>query len=503
MEKEYNFHMTSIDEYTEATSAYELFFFLYSKIIKKEITTFEQLVKKVSSVPEGEAKSRVLKNSFLLIIKLNWGFFNQLSPEAYPKIWKKLTIADRDYPFGADLKRNMTITNLYMGFIDIHGYTAFCMNSGINTSRLQKLDEFIDTHINLIAKTNHVLCRRMRGDEIILAGTSAVDIVETTVQIADYFSGKKLINSSRFRESRSSRPALLPDMTISAGIAGGKKFTPLVVTSDGDLSGTVVNTAARLQGQANKVSKNTNRILATNHVVGNYIREASVKKETLLAEKHLDFFNAGYVSFKGVGVTINEVLIDKKERYRMSYQNDMLDLIDSLKKNLWNEKIFINLLNLIISASEKTPPFVVSIDEDYPLNNSDFITVAKKALTLFQSRSYVEAVDQLDVLFRHIKDSNSLDYFTAVYTENILSAYRKIIYGYHKNFEKMLEVETKKNLSLEDRDRFNALKKQAAVYEKLKTKLYTKISKQKRKIIWTSTVNFEKADLVFQIYFGK
>ncbi len=40
----------------------------------------------------------------------------------------------------------------------------------------------------------------------------------------------------------------------------------------------------------------------------------------------------------------------------MSYQKELLDLIDSLKKNLWNEKIFINLLNLIIAASKKTPP---------------------------------------------------------------------------------------------------------------------------------------------------
>ena len=58
-------------------------------------------------------------------------------------------------------------------------------------------------------------------------------------------------------------------------------------------------------------------------------------------------------------------------------------------------------------------------------------------------------------------------------------------------------------MSPEERDRYNTLKMQSAVYEKLKNKMYTKITKQKRKIIWTSTVNLEKSDLVFQIYFGK
>ena len=495
--------MTDIDEYSESTSAYELFFYIYTKIIKKEITTFEQLVKSVEKVPEGEKKNRVLKNGFILVIKLNWGFFNQLSPDASPKLWKKLTIPNRDYPFGADLKRNMTITNIYMSFIDIHGYTSFCLNSGINTSRLQKLDEFIDTYINRIAKANHLLCRRMRGDEIILAGTSPIDVVETTIQIADYFSAKKFIKSSRFAEFRSSRPAVLPDMTISAGIAGGKKFTPLIVTSDGDLSGTVVNTAARLQGQANKVSKDKNRILTTNHVVGNYIREASAKKETLLSENQLDFFNAGYVSFKGVGVTINEIIIDRKERFRMSYQKDLLNLIDALKNNQWNEKVFVNLINLITAVLEKSPPFVVSLNEEAPLNNSDLAVIAKKALTLFAEKSYIEAVEQLDLIYQHIKDSPVIDYFTVVYTENILSAYKKIVSGYHVNFEKLLEGETKRNMSPEDRDRYNALKMQSAVYDKLKNRLYNRMPKQKRKIVWTSTVNLETTDLVFQIYFGK
>ncbi len=53
--------MIGIEEYSETTSAYELFFYLYNRIIKKEITTFEQLVKAVETVPEGEAKTRVLK----------------------------------------------------------------------------------------------------------------------------------------------------------------------------------------------------------------------------------------------------------------------------------------------------------------------------------------------------------------------------------------------------------------------------------------------------------
>ncbi len=40
-------------------------------------------------------------------------------------------------------------------------------------------------------------------------------------------------------------------------------------------------------------------------------------------------------------------------------------------------------------------------------------------------KSYVESVEQLEILYLHMKDYTSLDYFTVVYTENILNAYKK------------------------------------------------------------------------------
>ena len=79
--------MIRINEYNESTTSYELFFFLYVKLIKKEISTFDQIVSLTEKIPLSNTKEHALKNAFYLLRRLNWGFFNQLSPDEYPKLW--------------------------------------------------------------------------------------------------------------------------------------------------------------------------------------------------------------------------------------------------------------------------------------------------------------------------------------------------------------------------------------------------------------------------------
>ena len=81
--------MVKINDFNENTTSYELFFFLYVKLIKKEITTFDQIVSLTEKIPLSNTKEHALKNAFYLLRRLNWGFFNQLSPDEYPKLWKK------------------------------------------------------------------------------------------------------------------------------------------------------------------------------------------------------------------------------------------------------------------------------------------------------------------------------------------------------------------------------------------------------------------------------
>jgi class 3 adenylate cyclase len=500
--------MRDVKEFSEKTSAYELFTHLYVRIVRHEITTFAELLQYTESIPPSKKKEYALRNAFILVQKLNWGFFSDLSPDEYPKLWRELIIQDQNYLFAGNLKRNMTITNVYVSFIDIHGYTAFCIKSGNNTSMLQLLDEFIEKDIKKISRENHVISRRARGDEIILVGISALDIVKATIAIADYFSRRRIIKSDALLRDRSDRTVILPDMSISAGIAGGKKYTPLIITSLGDLSGTVVNTAARLQAQANRISSNSNRILITQHISVNFLVEAKKAEDPLLKKNLINFFYVGSVSFKGVNLTLFEIIIDPKEKFRMNYQNQMIRLIESLKKNIWTDQVFINLIDLICQCVKHVHHFeihlVENVDGSLSLNNGTLIRLAQKASGQYLStKEYSQALDTLERTIDFLSQVPGIDYFVLIYARNVLDKLLFLKERYQQDLNTLIDKEANQFFSPDERKRFNEGKAQAAHFDTLHNKIAKRIPVETRKILWAKTVQTNQEDLSINLYFEK
>ncbi len=147
----------------------------------------------------------------------------------------------------------MSIPDIYLGLLDIHGYTRYCQEKKRNMSMVDLLDRMIYEDVKAICSETGVVSKRAQGDEILILGASASDVLKSTLQIIDYFNtqGRSFKNTIL---SKKLPGTVLPKFQISAGIAGGQKFTPLVITRNGDISGDIVNTAARLQAKANRVS---------------------------------------------------------------------------------------------------------------------------------------------------------------------------------------------------------------------------------------------------------
>ena len=245
--------MREISDYHADTPNSELYEFLSEAIIHQYITDFSSLLTFCRNIPINSKTRPVFEALFVLIRKLYWGFFRDVDKIVYPKVWKEIVLTNDNFPHCGDLKKNLTISNIFVGILDLHGYTSFCDKHKNNLSMLKALDELIQLELMKLARARDVVLQRQRGDEIVLVGTSAWDIVELTLDIINVFARKKNGNGTH--------TMVLPDMHVSAGIAGGNKFTPFIITLDGDLSGGVVNTAARLQSRANELSENRSRIL--------------------------------------------------------------------------------------------------------------------------------------------------------------------------------------------------------------------------------------------------
>ncbi|GAH35281.1 unnamed protein product [marine sediment metagenome] len=136
----------------------------------------------------------------MLLKELHWGFLKEIDKARYTKLWKELVLAHKNFTHAGDLKRNISISNIYISMLDIHGYTQFCQESKGNLSRLRKLDEFLHAGIKRIAGINGTLANLERGDEIVVIAATATDSIKIDIIFNEqyktaYYNSKKNINT--------------------------------------------------------------------------------------------------------------------------------------------------------------------------------------------------------------------------------------------------------------------------------------------------------------------
>ena len=496
--------MKEINEYKKETTVYELSAHLYERITNGKIRTFSELKEYCSPIPKGSQLQILLMNAFKLIRQLHWGFFKDIDYPSYSKVWKEIVIPDADYKYAGNLKRNTTISSIYIAMLDIHGYTKFCKQNNRNLSMLQLLDNFMQGDISKITQENNVVSRRARGDEIILIGTTGIDMVNSVLSIIDYFSKRKIIKNDELSKTRPGVKIMLPDMHISVGIAGGKIYTPLIITEDGDLSGDVINTAARLQARANKISPAHTRVIITKHVRYRYLKE---RKEAEIKESSgIEFFNSGTIDFKGTSIPLYYLLYKKNDFYILTFQSEMIDLYDSIKNNLWRNKVFPNLIKVLIKVLSNMPGFKISvkIGKNKPelIKNEQIIDLCKKALTCYTvKKDYSQAFKLMDRIIIYLGKVSFFDSLVFQYTQEICGIYNNVLDEYDLEIENMLELKIDKILSLDERNTYNLVKKHFHLYEKLRTQVRNSNELGNRKALWYKIIENENIEI--NIYSGK
>src|SRR6056297_1989730 len=491
--------MQDISDFNDDTPKAELYQFLSEAIMHNHISDFSSLLSFTQNIPINTKTRPVFESLFTLIRKLYWGFFRDVDKIVYPKVWKETVLPNENFPHCGDLKRNLTIANIYVGILDLHGYTAFCDAHKNNLSMLKALDELIQVELVKLARIRDVVLQRQHGDEIILVGTKARDVIELSLDIIDFFAKKKG-NHSKLK-------SFLPDMHISAGIAGGNKFTPFIITLDGDLSGGVVNTAARLQSRANELSENRSRILVRRTTYHSYVSETKHMQKADMRAPPIHFIDSGTIRFKGLDVAVCELLFDERDNYRVMVEKDLQTLMKSIEHRSWKEGVFENLLLLLIRLYKFMPPFKIETNTKgiiSRLQNEDLINTAKKILRYFkEDQNYLDAFYDLEYLINHSKSIRGFDPLILEYAEQILERYRDII----ADFEVRLESRTKElsDSALSGKARQMYKESQTALFlqERLKLEIRKYMSDHEIAKMWRAAVNVNYDTPDFTIRSGK
>jgi hypothetical protein len=501
--------MKDINDFNANTTEYELFFFLYEKVMSREITAFSQLKQLVKPIIKSQTAQNVVLQVFDLIKRLNWGFFADVSPKTHRKLWRELVVSDKDFPDAGDIRRTMQVANIYICMLDIHGYTKFCQESRNNLSRLHTLDRIINHEIRTISTQCQSVSRREPGDEMVVVSPSATDALTVTLSIIDYFAKTNVVNDPSISNRREGSAAgSLPVFKISAGITGGNTTSPLIVTEDGDLSGFLLNIGARLQTRANELSPRESRVMVSKQVQMNFIKENQAEKCALFRNNAVYFLDTGMIEFKGVMLPTCEAIFDSKERYKEKISEALQKLFASIRENLWEQRIFLDILNLIARAAVSMPPFIVNPPQPVAglsaLSNQSVVDLCRQAMRHYATEEdYPAAVKILRHLIEVISLMPDFDHLIFDYLKGISARYDSLLSRYDSAINREIETKAKDIFAENTYKILQAAKNGVLVYEKLlaqgrKSKLLTR-----KKILWYKLIKESYQELAFTLYSGK
>jgi hypothetical protein len=498
-----------LTEYTENTSEHEVFSFLYDRIVSREIGTFSALVAFAEPIVRSQRVHPVLMRAFELVKKLNWGFFANITPATHKKLWKELVIPDKAFPDAGDLKQTLQISNLYISMLDIHGYTKFCQESRTNLSRLHTLDRIINHEIQQIAGQCQSVSRRERGDEIVVISAGATDALTVTLGIIDYFAKTSVVDDPAISNKRVGDEANnLPIFKISAGITGGNTTSPLIFTEQGELSGFLLNSGARLQTRANELSPRESRVMVSKQVQMNYLKENQAEKSFLYKNNRVYFFDTGQIEFKGVMLPTCEAVFDQRDRYKEKVAEPLQRLFASIRDNLWEQRIFTDLMDLLIRLSQVMPKFNVVPPQPVrgmqTLINESMEQLCRSALKAYiMDEDYHSAVEILQELINLAECVPQYDRLIVDYLKGITAKYARLLTDYEATIDKQVEEAAELIFPGNNYRTWQAAKNGAAIYEKLKVLGRRSSAVTKKKNLWYSLIKQSRSELEFTLHSGK
>jgi hypothetical protein len=487
---------------------YEFFSFLYEKVVTKEITAFSKLKELIAPAVKDKWTHPVIMRVFQLLKRLNWGFFSAICPNTHKKLWKEMVIQDRDFPEAGDLKRTLQISDLYVAMLDIHGYTKFCMESRKNLSMMHTLDWAIENEIRRISTLCGAISQRERGDEMVVVAAGATDALMVTLCIIDYFGKTDIVGDPAIPTKRTGNADALPVFKITAGITGGNTQSPLIVTERGNLAGFLLNSGARLQTRANELSPHESRIMIAKQVMMNYEKENAANKCILSRNDSIYFFDTGHIEFKGVMIPTCEVVFDKKERYKEKFSEEASKLFGSIRDNLWEQRIYQDLMELLIKVAHSMPKF--SITPSKPIHgmqtvtNESYVQLCRMAMKAYcVDEDYYSAVEFLRHFITISEQIPLFDRLILDYIKGVTAKYKILLDAFEKHLDKEVDEKAAQIFQGNHYKTWLAAKNGSQVYEKLRAIGRKSKDIPKKKNMWLSLLAQNKEQMEFTLYSGK
>jgi hypothetical protein len=228
---------------------------------------------------------------------------------------------------------------------------------------------------------------------------------------------------------------------------------------------------------------------------------------TLAKNDAVYFFDTGMIEFKGVQLPSCEVVFKESERYKEKLEKEMSELYGSIKENLWEQKIFQDVISLLAKTADCMERFKVVPKE--PINGIATITnqsiehLCAAALKAYnKDEDYFHAVELLYGFIDILETIPQFDRLILDYLKGIADKYDFLLKAFQTSIDR--EVEEKAAAIFGEKfPTYNASKKGAGIYERLLAMGRKSKELTKRKSIWFSLIKKYQEEIRFTLYSGK
>jgi hypothetical protein len=341
-----------------------------------------------------------------------------------------------------------------------------------------------------------------------VVSASAADALTVTLSIIDYFGKTDIVRDPKIPTKRAGDASILPVFKLSAGITGGNTTVPLIITEQGNLSGFLLNTGARLQTRANELSPKESRVMITKQVFMSFQKENAAEKCSLARHNAVYFLDTGSIEFKGVQLPTCEVVFKTEERYKEKYSEELSRLFAAIKENLWEQRIFQDLMELLTRVAQVMPKFTVTppapIHGMQTIANESFVQLARISMKYYLvDEDYGSAVDMLHNFITLIDLIPGFDRLILDYHKGITDKYTFLFNSYKETIDREVDERATHIFQGNHYKTWLAAKNGAAIYEKLRTIGRRSNEIAKKKSLWYSLLKQYQEEMAFTLYSGK
>jgi len=203
-----------------------------------------------------------------------------------------------------------------------------------------------------------------------------------------------------------------------------------------------------------------------------------------------------------------EVVFDKSERYKEKFADDMTRLFSSIRDNLWEQRIYQDLMELLTRVAQTMPKFSVTPPQDIlgikTYENESYIQLCRLAMKSYcVNEDYYQAVDNLNHLVTLSEKIPGFDRLVLDYLKGVTEKYQLLLNAFEKHIDKEVDEKAAQIFHGDHYKTWNAAKNGSQIYEKLRAIGRKSKEITKKKNLWLNMLLQNKEKMEFTLYSGK